>query len=226
MDNLAQNYQPSEPASLAGLEEVFEVREQDANQTLSSSSVREQDASYLSVEQAATLLGISVRAVQKRLKKGALTGRKEKTDRGERWLVEVREQDASRSENGSLVREQDASRSENGSLVREQDASRSENGSLVREQENGSYGCIHPAQDVIMIEADVDSDHAPGTEQLTRELLAKLEVLTYRNGYLEAQLADRQKEVELHQQQIKLLTDSQHTRGWWSKFASWFMGGR
>ena len=212
MDNLAQNYQPSEPASLAGLEEVFEVREQDANQTLSSSSVREQDASYLSVEQAATLLGISVRAVQKRLKKGALTGRKEKTDRGERWLVEVREQDASRSENGSLVREQDASRSENGSLV--------------REQENGSYGCIHPAQDVIMIEADVDSDHAPGTEQLTRELLAKLEVLTYRNGYLEAQLADRQKEVELHQQQIKLLTDSQHTRGWWSKFASWFMGGR
>ena len=198
MDNLAQNYQPSEPASLAGLEEVFEVREQDANQTLSSSSVREQDASYLSVEQAATLLGISVRAVQKRLKKGALTGRKEKTDRGERWLVEVREQDASRSENGSLV----------------------------REQENGSYGCIHPAQDVIMIEADVDSDHAPGTEQLTRELLAKLEVLTYRNGYLEAQLADRQKEVELHQQQIKLLTDSQHTRGWWSKFASWFMGGR
>ena len=167
MDNLAQNYQPSEPASLAGLEEVFEVREQDANQTLSSSSVREQDASYLSVEQAATLLGISVRAVQKRLKKGALTGRKEKTDRGERWLVEVREQDASRSENGSLV----------------------------REQENGSYGCIHPAQDVIMIEADVDSDHAPGTEQLTRELLAKLEVLTYRNGYLEAQLADRQKEV-------------------------------
>ena len=212
MDNLAQNYQPSEPASLAGLEEVFEVREQDANQTLSSSSVREQDASYLSVEQAATLLGISVRAVQKRLKKGALTGRKEKTDRGERWLVEVREQDASRSENGSLVREQDASRSENCSLV--------------REQENGSYGCIHPAQDVIMIEADVDSDHAPGTEQLTRELLAKLEVLTYRNGYLEAQLADRQKEVELHQQQIKLLTDSQHTRGWWSKFASWFMGGR
>ena len=82
-----------------------------------------------------------------------------------------------------------------------------------------------PAQDVIMIEAEVGGEHAPGTEQLTRELLAKLEVLTYRNGYLEAQLAERQKEVELHQQQIKLLTDSQHSRGWWSKFASWFMGG-
>lgn len=206
MDNLAQNYQPSESASLAGLEEVFEVREQDANQALSSPSVREQDASYLSVEQAAALLGISVRAVQKRLKKGALTGHKEKTDRGERWLVAVREQDASRLENGSSVREQDASQSENGSFAQTD----------------------HPAQtaqDVIMIEAGVGGEHAPGTEQLTRELLAKLEVLTYRNGYLEAQLAERQKEVELHQQQIKLLTDSQHSRGWWSKFASWFMGG-
>lgn len=82
----------------------------------------------------------------------------------------------------------------------------------------------YPAQDVIMIEAEAAED--PGTEQLTRELLAKLEVLTYRNGYLEAQLAERQKEVELHQEQIKLLTDSQHRRGWWSKFASWFMGSR
>lgn len=77
-----------------------------------------------------------------------------------------------------------------------------------------------------MIEAEVDAEHAPGTEQLTRELLAKLEVLTYRNGYLEAQLAERQKELELHQEQIKLLTDSQHKPSWWRKFATWFMGGR
>ena len=91
----------------------------------------------------------------------------------------------------------------------------------------GEHPAHHdPAKDVIMIEAEVDAEHAPGTEQLTRELLAKLEVLTYRNGYLEAQLAERQKELELHQEQIKLLTDSQHKPSWWRKFATWFMGGR
>ena len=43
---------------------------------------------------------------------------------------------------------------------------------------------------------------------LVRELMTKLEALTYRNGYLEAQLAAQD-------EQIKLLTDSQHKPTWW-----------
>jgi hypothetical protein len=58
------------------------------------------------------------------------------------------------------------------------------------------------------------------------ELLRKLEGATYRIGYLESKLEERQKEVELHQQQIKLLTDSQHKPGWWAKFSSWFFKGQ
>jgi len=50
-----------------------------------------------------------------------------------------------------------------------------------------------------------------------REMQAKLEALTYRNGYLEAQLENRDS-------QIKLLTDTQHKRGWWTSFCSWFLG--
>ncbi len=50
-------------------------------------------------------------------------------------------------------------------------------------------------------------------------LQSKIEILTYRNGYLEAQL-------ENQREQIKLLTDSQHKPSVWTNFASWFMGRR
>lgn len=50
-----------------------------------------------------------------------------------------------------------------------------------------------------------------------QELISKLEALTFRNGYLEAQ-------TEGYKEQVKLLTDSQHRRGTWSRFWSWFTG--
>jgi len=53
--------------------------------------------------------------------------------------------------------------------------------------------------------------------EVIKEMQSKLEALTYRNGYLQAQL-------ENHQETIKLLTDSQHKRGRWWSFWSWFTG--
>ena len=50
---------------------------------------------------------------------------------------------------------------------------------------------------------------------LLKEKDAKIEALLMRNGYLQSQ-------VETSQEAIKLLTDSQHKRGWWAKFSSWF----
>jgi hypothetical protein len=61
--------------------------------------------------------------------------------------------------------------------------------------------------------------------EIVQELLKKVEALTYRNGYLESQVAERDRQIENHQEQIKLLTDSQHKRGWWARFSSWFMTG-
>ena len=52
-----------------------------------------------------------------------------------------------------------------------------------------------------------------------KELKQQLQGASYRNGYLEAQLEGRDRE-------IKLLTDSQHKRGWWARFSSWFVTGR
>lgn len=53
--------------------------------------------------------------------------------------------------------------------------------------------------------------------QLLKEKDAKLEALTMRTGYLEAQL-------ESHKEQIKLLTDSQHKAGFWRKAWRWLTG--
>lgn len=55
-------------------------------------------------------------------------------------------------------------------------------------------------------------------DQLIKELQAKLEGATYRVGYLEAKLEDRDT-------QIKLLTDSQHRAGWWTRFCQWLVTG-
>lgn len=49
-----------------------------------------------------------------------------------------------------------------------------------------------------------------------QELISKLEAVTYRNGYLEAQLAEKET-------QIKLLTDTRR-KGWWGRFCSWALG--
>ena len=68
----------------------------------------------------------------------------------------------------------------------------------------------------------VDPEGIPAQNQgvpveIVQELLRKVEALTYRNGYLEAQLAEK----DTH---IKLLTDSHHKPGWWARFSSWFLG--
>lgn len=54
-------------------------------------------------------------------------------------------------------------------------------------------------------------------EQENQALKQQLQGATYRNGYLEGKLEERDRE-------IKLLTDSQHKAGRWQRFCSWFMG--
>ncbi|MBX9724556.1 MAG: helix-turn-helix domain-containing protein [Candidatus Obscuribacterales bacterium] len=51
--------------------------------------------------------------------------------------------------------------------------------------------------------------------ELIQQLQAQVQAASFRNGYLESKLEERD-------QAIKRLTDSQHKPSWWSKFASWF----
>lgn len=67
-------------------------------------------------------------------------------------------------------------------------------------------------------------DQAIGQQEIIKGLLAKVEALTYRNGYLESQLHERERDIEERDQQIKLLTDSQHKPGWWARLKKWCAG--
>jgi excisionase family DNA binding protein len=58
------------------------------------------------------------------------------------------------------------------------------------------------------------ADPMMGDSTLVKELIEKLEVLTYRNGYLEAQLLERES-------QLKLLSDTSK-KGGWNRFWQWF----
>lgn len=186
MTEAARDFKTIPAPTTEGLEEFFDVRERDApmdaNLSLDCSSVREEganvvrlDANMVTVEEAAERLGVSPRAVQKRLKKGTLSGRKEKTSHGERWLIDVRELDSNLSLDGSFVRETTA----------------------------------NPVR--------LDATRDEHRDVLIKEMQAKIEALTWRNGYLESQL-------ENQREQIKLLTDSQHETKWWHKVRSWFAG--
>ncbi len=80
------------------------------------------------------------------------------------------------------------------------DDSRSENGETQQARK------ISSAEFVRLLELIAEKDR-------------KLEAATYRVGFLESRLEDRES-------QIKLLTDSQHKGGWWAKFSSWFFKGK
>ena len=47
----------------------------------------------------------------------------------------------------------------------------------------------------------------------------QLQGATFRNGYLESKLEDKE-------QQILLLTDRQTKQSWWANFSAWFLGRR
>lgn len=59
---------------------------------------------------------------------------------------------------------------------------------------------------------------------LIEKQAAKLETASGQIGYLQSQLEERDKDLAERDNSIKLLTDSQHKRGWFQKFSSWFLG--
>jgi hypothetical protein len=54
----------------------------------------------------------------------------------------------------------------------------------------------------------------------------ELQGASYRVGYLENQIVEREQDILSRDGQIKLLTDSQHKQGWWARFSTWFFKGQ
>lgn len=166
------------------------------------------------VENAAKALGHSLNALKKQLRKGTIKGFKQQTKHGEKWFVYP-------SEIPSTCEQVPTSADE-----------------CMEPVPSKIDLCLVPVPvDVEVCSAPVptSAEPIPGTYaepvaidteerppvdkhlEVIKELQNKIEILTYRNGYLEAQL-------ETEREQIKLLTDSQHQPSWWTKFKSWFMG--
>ncbi|MBI1272247.1 hypothetical protein GC174_17610 [bacterium] len=166
MSDTTRDYQTDHPAAtIEGLDEIFDVRELDDEL---DANHEPEGANYLTVEEAASLLGISNRAVQKRLKKGSLHGWKEKTANGERWVV-----DASK-----LPSMQDANTVRLDATPSLKDANNVRSGSNGREPDREQYR----------------EQYQP--DLFTIQLQSKLEAATYRIGYLEAQLENQREQIK------------------------------
>jgi hypothetical protein len=181
------------------------------------------------VEIAAELLGLSINALKKQLRKGTIAGFKQDTKHGSKWFIEPSALPLQATNSQSVVFEFNAE-----SAPVPTDADDFPAPVLTRANQ-----CLEPVptdadgcqQNIIPISVDKTSvaDNLP-TGQLL-ELLDRqakeLQGAYWRNGRLENQVEELQKVVQFQQQQLtehmKLLTDSQHKKGWWAKFATWFL---
>jgi hypothetical protein len=189
MSDTARDYQTVEPPTTEGLEDLFT---QGVPEGLPL-GVPQGLPEGLPVDEAALRLGLSERAVLKRLRRGTLKGFKVPAKRGEKWLVSLEGLPAGPTEGVPVEVE----------------------------------GLPDLEEEILFAPQGLPEGVPSGVEQLVslvQDLQAKLDKAndqlqsaSFRNGYLESKLEERDKE-------IKLLTDSQHKGSWWADFKKWFFG--
>ena len=197
MSDTARDYQTIELASTEGLDAIFDSAHVPADANPSQEPVP--------VDLAAKLLGSSVNALKKQLRKGNVIGHKLDTKHGSKWFVEPSELSRLAPTDANLCQAPVTTCASIESAPVPTDANL----------------CQVPVTTCSVIQSEPVPTSVETDEHLNyiQELQLKLEGATYRIGYLEAQL-------ENERAQIKLLTDSQHKGGWWAKFSSWFFKGK
>jgi hypothetical protein len=190
MSDTARDYSKIETASIEGLENFFD-------EGLPGGLPAELPRG-LPAEEAAIKLGLTIRAVLKRLRRGTLKGYKSPTKHGEKWFVLSTELPA------ELPVQVEG-------LPFENVGAPSCNVELLHEDPFDSLGVPSESQKFFEILGDLQTKLDVANNQL--------QAASFRNGYLEAQL-------EVERQQVKLLTDSQHKAPWWHGAWQWFFGSR
>lgn len=176
--------------SVAGLEEVFEIDTsviEGSDQP--NSTVRSFAPVGLTIKQASEHYGLAIPTIRLKIKTGEIPATKVNGPKGPEWRVFPE--------------------------------------GVPADEGKGEITDSQPDSTVVEALYEADRRVAEGFHQANmnvaaliksnQELISKLEAVTYRNGYLEAQLSEKES-------QIKLLTDSQHNAGWWGRFCSWFVG--
>lgn len=197
MSDTARDYQIPNSVTTEGLDELFADSVPGsfmANQVAEPGSepVDSSAVELVSTEEAAKRLGISARAVIKRLKSGSLRGFRDNSKHRAEWRIYWSEPS---SEPGGTDHS-------DGSFC----GTEAKNGTFKGTEEQDRFGTDAPLYLV----------------ELNKQLLEQVQLLTYHKGYLESQLAEREKDIIERDAKLLMLTDSQHKLGWWAKFSSWF----
>lgn len=191
----------SEPAKLiknattdlSGLEDVFlasESSEPTSEAPATDSEVLGSSREVITTEEAAKRLGISARAVINRLKAGTLAGQRVQGKFRTEWRVFW----DNNQECSEVPPEIIIGASESSEPSEESDA-----------EADNKFG---PVPNEALLAQVLQQNY---------QLMEQVNQLTYRNGWLESKLEERDTE-------IKLLTDRRAKRGRWARFASWFLG--
>lgn len=205
----ARQHPKSKTNSTEGLEKLF-----DGTSTVPVASInaRIREVRGLTIREAIAHYRLSANSIRLKIKLGEIAALKVEGPKGPEWRIfptGLPQYDAEMTELPSEGA---------GTL---QGSNEPTGNDLVQPSNHPSI-TVHPTADISV------QDHNDGTGTLpvdafikliesNKELLNKVESATYRNGYLEAQLAAKD-------EQIKLLTDSQHKSGWWARFSGWFTG--
>lgn len=185
----------SQPADTNGLDDIFDVDSHSDSQ-----SGLGENHLILTVAEASSHMKIPLSTMYRRVRAG-----KFKTVNGEDGTVRIILPLNSQSENHVILTDSH-SENQNSEVIIADSHCENQNGEVIltdshNENEVKSMG-HHDLSELIGLLND--RDH-------------KLEAASYRIGYLESQLEERDRA-------IKLLTDSQHKPSAWTKFKSWFMG--
>lgn len=203
MQNAQENITNVEPVSLEGLDDVFIST--DDQGTITGVSSEDQRSTVesgfpeggLKLSEAADKYKVTVRTVQRWIKEGKLEAFKVEGSHGPEWRV-----------TGESSVDTEPCQPTIGTVDQSDIVELSPSNEQISSFMGGSSESIDRMAGII--------------EKLSEQLESArkdLQGASYRNGYLEAQLAAKD-------EHIKLLTDSQHKAkpGFWSRFGYWFIG--
>lgn len=194
MDNLAKNYQPA-PTDTGGLDDLFEVVVDDSH--CDSRSEQSENQVVLTASDASVQLGIPLSTLYRQIRAG-----KFKTSHAADGSVRIILPVDSHAEN---------------QVIPIFATSENRNEPVILTDSHSENQSNH----VILSDSHCENHRSSTDNEMSilLEMSKKLEAASYRIGWLESQLQERDKE-------LKLLTDSQSKPTWLTKITNWFKGGR
>lgn len=210
-----------------GFADFFEATAEDAKKVSGVEPERNQNGTkpeaVLSLKEAVEFYKISEKTIRLHIKDGKIPARKEEGPRGLEWRIYPQgiPKAISTPDTSSLEPEF----VQVGSDVAETVTTVEEDGTTTEPVRYQSGSTAEPtwytdARITGNSQEPVQPSFAPELKSLLDVITKqaeKLEAASMRIGYLEAR-------TENYETQIKLLTDSQHKRGWWARFGAWFLG--